>query len=122
MKVIIVSGGFDPLHSGHIAYLESAARLGDKLVVALNSDKWLIKKKGRPFMSFEERSCIIDRLDMVDNVWAFDDSDGSCIVALEQAKNEFPASIVYDSDPTVRELPFHPSPYESASSTVTPSH
>jgi cytidyltransferase-like protein len=89
MKVIIVSGGFDPLHSGHIAYLESAARLGNKLVVALNSDKWLIKKKGRPFMSFEERSCIIDRLDMVDNVWAFDDSDGSCIVALEQAKKAY---------------------------------
>jgi cytidyltransferase-like protein len=89
-KVVIVSGGFDPLHSGHIAYLESAARLGDKLVVALNSDNWLTRKKGRPFMEFEERACIIERLDMVDSVWGFDDSDGSAKKALEQAKKAYP--------------------------------
>jgi D-beta-D-heptose 7-phosphate kinase/D-beta-D-heptose 1-phosphate adenosyltransferase len=88
--VVIVSGGFDPLHSGHINYLESAARLGDKLIVALNSDKWLTRKKGRPFMEFEERACIIDRLDMVDNVWGFDDEDGSAKSALEQAKKAYP--------------------------------
>jgi D-beta-D-heptose 7-phosphate kinase/D-beta-D-heptose 1-phosphate adenosyltransferase len=88
--VVIVSGGFDPLHSGHINYLESAARLGDKLIVALNSDKWLTRKKGRPFMEFEERACIIDRLDMVDNVWGFDDEDGSAKAALEQAKKAYP--------------------------------
>ena len=46
MKIIIVSGGFDPLHSGHIEYFKSAKDLGDKLIVALNSDQWLIKKKG----------------------------------------------------------------------------
>ena len=91
MTVVIVSGGFDPLHSGHIAYLESAAHLGDKLIVALNSDEWLTRKKGRPFMSFEERACIIDRLDMVDNVWGFDDKDGSVCAALEQAKIAYPA-------------------------------
>ena len=49
MKVIIVSGGFDPIHSGHIAYFNSAKELGDKLVVALNSDGWLINKKGNFF-------------------------------------------------------------------------
>ena len=47
MKIIIVSGGFDPIHSGHIAYIKSARNLGDKLVVALNSDQWLINKKGK---------------------------------------------------------------------------
>ena len=46
MKIVVVSGGFDPIHSGHIAYLEEAKKLGDKLIVALNSDDWLIKKKG----------------------------------------------------------------------------
>ena len=91
MKVVIVSGGFDPLHSGHIAYLSEAAQLGDKLIVALNSDEWLTRKKGRPFMSFEERACIIDRLDMVDSVWGFDDSDGSVCKALEQAKKAYPS-------------------------------
>ena len=87
--VVIVSGGFDPLHSGHISYLESAKRLGDHLVVALNSDNWLTKKKGRPFMPFEERAGIIERLEMVDTVWGFDDSDGSAKAALEQAKKAY---------------------------------
>ena len=45
MKIVVVSGGFDPIHSGHIAYLVSAKKLGDKLIVALNSDTWLINKK-----------------------------------------------------------------------------
>ena len=54
MKVILVSGGFDPLHSGHIAYFKSAKDLGDLLVVALNSDEWLINKKGNFFMPFDE--------------------------------------------------------------------
>jgi len=79
------------LHSGHIAYLSDAGHLGDKLIVALNSDAWLTRKKGRPFMSFEERACIIDRLDMVDSVWGFDDSDGSVCKALEQAKKAYPS-------------------------------
>ena len=85
----MVSGGFDPLHSGHIAYLTAAAQLGDKLIVALNSDAWLTRKKGRPFMSFEERACIIDRLDMVDSVLGFDDSDGTSIAAIEQVKKAY---------------------------------
>ena len=44
MKILVVSGGFDPIHSGHIACLEEAKKLGDTLIVALNSDNWLIKK------------------------------------------------------------------------------
>ena len=59
MRIAVVSGGFDPLHSGHINYLESAAAHGDKLVVLVNSDEWLTRKKGRPFMPFEERSLIM---------------------------------------------------------------
>mgnify|MGYP001258896694 FL=1 len=47
MKVIVVSGGFDPIHSGHIAYFKAAKNHGDILIVALNSDNWLIKKKGK---------------------------------------------------------------------------
>ena len=45
MKVVIVSGGFDPLHSGHINHFEAASELGDRLIIALNSDEWLVKKR-----------------------------------------------------------------------------
>ena len=47
MKIVMVSGGFDPIHSGHISYLESARKMGDRLIVALNSDAWLINKNGK---------------------------------------------------------------------------
>ena len=74
-KYILVTGGFDPLHSGHIAYFKAAKELGTKLVVGLNSDEWLTRKKGRPFMPFEERLAIIKELSVVDRVISFDDSD-----------------------------------------------
>jgi cytidyltransferase-like protein len=89
MRIAVVSGGFDPLHSGHINYLESAAQHGDKLVVLVNSDEWLTRKKGRPFMPFEERSLIIQRMDMVDNVYAVDDEDGSVTKGLKTVRNAF---------------------------------
>ena len=58
MKIAVVSGGFDPIHSGHIAYLKSAAKYADKLIVCLNSDEWLMKKKGQYFLPFTERKLI----------------------------------------------------------------
>jgi cytidyltransferase-like protein len=76
-KVVIVTGGFDPLHSGHIAYFKAARELGDRLVVGLNSDEWLTRKKGRPFMPFEERAAIIKELAIVDEVIGFNDDDGT---------------------------------------------
>ena len=89
MKIAVVSGGFDPLHSGHINLLESAAAHGDRLVVLVNSDDWLTRKKGRPFLPFEERSIIVQRMDMVDNVYAVDDSDGSVTNGLIQVRDAF---------------------------------
>ena len=87
MKVIVVSGGFDPLHSGHISYFKDAKSHGDKLIVALNSDSWLEKKKGKSFMPFSERKSIIENLKYVDEVIDFDDDEiGSCIHGLEKVK------------------------------------
>ncbi|MEK9779881.1 MAG: adenylyltransferase/cytidyltransferase family protein [Gammaproteobacteria bacterium] len=92
MKIAVVSGGFDPLHSGHIAYIESAAKFGDKLYVCLNSDAWLTAKKGKPFMPFQERESVLRALYFVDEVIDFDDSDGSCIKGLEKIQNLLPNS------------------------------
>ena len=68
MTIVLVTGGFDPLHSGHIAYFEEAKKLGDELWVGINSDAWLIRKKGRAFMPFKERATIVKNLKMVDKV------------------------------------------------------
>mgnify|MGYP001403259533 FL=1 len=86
MKIAVVSGGFDPIHSGHIDYLSEAKENADYLIVALNSDHWLSKKKGKPFMEFSERKQILESIKYVDEVIDFDDTDGSCINALEKIK------------------------------------
>ena len=96
MKIVVVSGGFDPIHSGHIEYFKSAKENGDKLIVALNSDKWLEKKKGKFFMSFQERYAIVSSLNFVDEVIDFDDDNmGSCIDALEKVKNTYPNDEIF---------------------------
>ena len=84
MKIVLCTGGYDPLHSGHIAYFKAARELGDRLVVGLNSDDWLTRKKGRPFMPFEERAAIIKELSVVDEVIGFNDSDNSACAAIMQ--------------------------------------
>ncbi len=90
MKISVVSGGFDPIHSGHISYLKAAKKIGDYLIVALNSDQWLKNKKKKVFMSFEERKDILENIECVDEVITFeDDEQGSCINALENIKKKY---------------------------------
>jgi len=81
-RVVLITGGFDPLHSGHIEYFKAAKKLGNKLVVGLNSDAWLTRKKGRPFMPFEERASVIKELACVDEVISFNDDDGTACHAI----------------------------------------
>lgn len=90
MKIVIVTGGFDPIHSGHIAYFNAAKQLGDRLIVGLNSDDWLAKKKGRAFMPWSERSLVIQNLKQVDAVLEFDDQDGSAKDCIRQVRALFP--------------------------------
>ena len=91
MKISVVSGGFDPIHSGHISYLKEASEISNKLVVCLNSDVWLAKKKGKPFLPFAERKCILESIKYVDEVISFkDDELGSCINGIEKVSKKYP--------------------------------
>ncbi len=67
-KVVAVSGGFDPLHIGHVRLMEEAKALGNKLIVIMNNDNWLLQKKGFVFMPERERKEIIEALACVDKV------------------------------------------------------
>ena len=88
IPTIAVSGGFDPIHKGHIQMIREAAEYGRVLVI-LNSDEWLIDKKGYKFMSFEERAYIAGSIKGVAIVTNVDDSDGTVCKALEKFKPDF---------------------------------
>ena len=88
--IVLATGGFDPLHSGHIQYLQAAKKLGDILVVGCNSDAWLTRKKGRPFMPLWERMAVVKSLQGVDFVIDFDDADGSASRAIWMVRQSYP--------------------------------
>lgn len=77
MITVVASGGFDPLHVGHVEYLEHAKSLGDKLIVIVNTDDFLMAKKGYAFMPLKERIYIVKSLKCVDEVVACIDKDQS---------------------------------------------
>lgn len=87
MKVI-VSGGFDPVHSGHIALFEEAAKYGD-VIVLLNTDRWLSLKKGKPFLYYEERKKIIESLKYISEVRVALDHDSTVVTSLRELLLEF---------------------------------
>ena len=84
-KIIILSGGFDPVHKGHVRMFKAASEYGD-VVVGANSDDWLIRKKGKFFMPFLERKEILESIKYIDSVLAFDDSDDSACQLIKDVK------------------------------------
>ena len=88
--IVVVSGGFDPVHSGHIQLIKQARLLGDRLIVGINSDEWLARKKGRAFMPWQERLCVLNNLQQVDEVYTFDDDDGTACHLLQQVRAHYP--------------------------------
>jgi len=90
MRIVLATGGFDPIHSGHIDYFNAAKKLGDILIVGINSDTWLTQKKGQPFMPWDERYAIISNLKCVDKVISFDDSTNSSHNAIYELRKQYP--------------------------------
>lgn len=103
---VVASGYFDPLHIGHIEYLEKAKSLGAYLTVIINNDKQAILKKGKPFMPEQERAAIVKALRCVDDVFISVDTDPSVKASLailrphifakggDRFKDEIPESAV----------------------------
>jgi len=85
---VMVSGGFDPVHVGHIRLIQAAAKYGDVIVIA-NSDKWLYKEKGFVFMSFDQRKEILSALKGVIIVDAVEDDDGTVCEAIYRHKPNY---------------------------------
>ena len=100
--IVAVSGGFDPVHVGHIRYFKEAKKLGDKLIVILNSDKFLIKKKGYAFMPFKERKEILESIKWVDKVIPAIDKDQTVCKTLAKLK---PDIFAKGGDRTLENIP-----------------
>lgn len=88
--IVVVSGGFDPLHRGHVRLFNEAKNMGHKLVCGLNSDAWIVKKKGKVVLNFGERTEIISSFRSVDEVISFNDSDDSAINLLTRIQSLYP--------------------------------
>lgn len=103
MIIVAVGGGFDPLHKGHIRMFQQAKQLGDKLIVILNNDKQLIKKKGKTFYPIqEERKQILEAIKYIDEVIINPDEDLGWINIMESIK---PNIWIQGPDKTIATMP-----------------
>jgi len=87
-KIIILSGGFDPIHKGHVRMFKAAKEYGD-VIVGANSDDWLIRKKGKFFMPFIERKEILESIKYIDLALGFDDSDDTACQLIKDVKSHY---------------------------------
>ena len=83
-NIIILSGGFDPVHKGHIRMFREATNLGAQVIVGLNSDEWLTRKKEKPFMNWDERAEILESCKFINQVLPFDDWDDTANDLIKQ--------------------------------------
>ena len=89
-KYYIVSGGFDPIHEGHIAMIVESAKFSDGVIVLANSDDWLCRKKGKNFYSMSTRRAILENIKGVIDVIEFDDSDNSACDGIRKVRQKYP--------------------------------
>jgi cytidyltransferase-like protein len=91
MTIVLITGGFDPLHSGHISYINDAKKIGDMLVVGINSDEWLKRKKGKYFLPASERKIILESIKGVNQVIEFDDNDNTAKDSIRVLRELYPS-------------------------------
>jgi D-beta-D-heptose 7-phosphate kinase/D-beta-D-heptose 1-phosphate adenosyltransferase len=107
----LVSGGFDPIHEGHIGMITAAAEKSDGVILLLNSDGWLTRKKGRHFMNFKTRKVICGSLKGVIDVLEFDDADNTACDGIKRCREKYPhARLVFANggDRTKENIPETP--------------
>tara|TARA_R100000008_G_scaffold60133_1_gene37733 strand:+ start:4261 stop:4698 length:438 start_codon:yes stop_codon:yes gene_type:complete len=92
--IVVVSGGFDPMHVGHVRMIKKAAQTGHQVIVGLNSDDWLRRKKDYVFMPWEERAEILSAMRGVLEVMPFDDRDGSACNLLAKVIKKYPSDSI----------------------------
>jgi len=92
--IVLVSGGFDPIHSGHIKLIKEASNYGD-IIVLLNSDNWLRKKKGKEFLSFDERKIILNSIKNVIDVVPCGNEDKTCIDGIKLAISKYSKNKIF---------------------------
>ncbi|MDR3113106.1 MAG: adenylyltransferase/cytidyltransferase family protein [Endomicrobium sp.] len=90
----LVSGGFDPIHEGHISLIKAAAQKSDGVIILLNSDDWLIRKKGKNFLSAKSRKIICENIKNVVEVLEFDDADNSACDGIIKARKKYPDAVL----------------------------
>lgn len=88
--IMILSGGFDPVHKGHIRMFKAAKNMAHKVIVGINSDSWLVGKKEKCFMNYAERAEIISAFCNVDEVMQFSDTDGTALDLLARVQRLYP--------------------------------
>ena len=88
--IMILSGGFDPVHKGHVRMFKAAKNMAYKVIVGANSDDWLIRKKGKGFMNWAERAEILRAFKYIDEVIAFNDKDNSAMDLLIHVQRLYP--------------------------------
>ncbi len=88
--VVVLSGGFDPMHVGHLRMIQESAKMAEIVIVGVNSDEWLMRKKGYIFMPHEERVEMVQGTRGVSKAMAFDDDDNSACDLLHRVRALWP--------------------------------
>jgi D-beta-D-heptose 7-phosphate kinase/D-beta-D-heptose 1-phosphate adenosyltransferase len=106
--IVVTSGYFNPIHVGHLDYLEEAALIGSPHVVIINNDKQVKVKGSFPFMKQGDRAKIVEALACVDSVIISKDKDGSVCKTLEKIRNQYPNEYIVfakDGDRNINNIP-----------------